>query len=51
MISIPIQITKQEIKDFPLESLQIDPKWAHIIDPEQDHLFKVHKKATRKNSK
>ena len=39
MISVPIQISKQEIKDFPLESLQIDSKWKDLIDPEQDHRF------------
>lgn len=48
MISVPIQITKQEIKDFPLESLKIDSSWSHIIDPEMDHMFKIAKKKKRK---
>ena len=48
MISVSIQITKQEIKDFPLESLKIDSRWSHIIDPEMDHMFKTAKKKKRK---
>jgi len=48
MISVPIQITKQEIKDFPLESLKIDSRWSHIIDPTMDHMFKTAKKKKRK---
>jgi len=43
MLSVSIQITKQEVKDFPLETLQIDPSWAHIIDPAHDHNFQTKK--------
>ena len=48
MLSIPIRITKQEVRDFPLENLQIDPRWAHIIDPSCDHTFKITKPRKRK---
>ena len=48
MLSVPIQITKQEVKDFPLETLQIDPRWAHIIDPAHDHNFQVKKTKKKK---
>ena len=43
MLSIPIQITKQEVRDFPLESLQIDSQWAYIIDPDNDNKFQMKK--------
>lgn len=48
MLSVPIQITKQEIKDFPLETLHIDNRWAHIIDPSKDHMFQGVKKKRKR---
>lgn len=51
MLSVPIQITTQEIHDFPLESIQIDPKWKDLIDPEQDHKFHRPRGYSKKKTK
>lgn len=40
MLSVPIQITRQEIKDFPVDTLRIDERWKDFVDPEQDYRFR-----------
>ena len=46
MLSVPIKITTQEVKDFPLHTLQINDFWKDIIDPNKDHIY--HRKRTRR---
>ena len=46
MLSIPIKVTVQEVKDFPLDTLQINSQWGDIIDPQYD--MKYYRKHTRK---
>lgn len=48
MLSISIQISKQEIKDFPLEHLQIDSKWQDFIDPKYDYRFQKPRNSKRR---
>lgn len=46
MLSINIHISKQEVKDFPLHTLECDTRWNDMIDPNKDHQFE--RKKTRK---
>lgn len=44
MLSVSIQITRQEIKDFPLASLRIDSRWQDMVDPNLDWKFQKSRK-------
>lgn len=44
MLSVSIQVSKQEVKDFPLDSIRIDSRWQDMLDPNMDWKFQKPRK-------
>lgn len=44
MLNIRVKVTKQDLKDFPLHTLEVDEKWKDVIDPSQDYKFQNKRK-------